>query len=130
MLPVEPTLMSNNYLANPSATKLYVEHQSNLVHKDTPQLTLPHSLKSNTKQKQFSGAQGHLVMAPYRCCSSSLVRLWGTLQVIVVQQLLYQINMRHQHPPAAVPCQAESIERFPAQLKHRAYLHAEAKSAV
>ena len=65
-------------------------------------------------------------MAHHCCFSASLVSLWRTFQVVVVQQLLYQVNVRHQHPPAAIPCQAKSIKRFPAEFKNQPYLHAEA----
>ena len=47
-----------------------------------------------------------------------------------MQQLLYQVDVRHQHPPAAVPRQAQRIERLPAELRHVEGLHAKAEGQV
>ena len=37
------------------------------------------------------------------------VGLWGALQGVVQQQLLDEVHMRHEHPPAAVPHQPQRI---------------------
>ncbi len=44
-----------------------------------------------------------------------LASLWGPLKGVVEQQLLYQVHMRHEHAPAAIPHQAQGIQRITTQ---------------
>ena len=51
-------------------------------------------------------------------CTCRRVGLWRPLQCVVVQQLFYEVHMRHEHPPTAVAGKAQSIQRISASHRN------------
>lgn len=56
------------------------------------------------------------------CSSQLLLSILSTLQCVVVEKLLYQVHVGHDHASAAVSCETKGIQCLPAENTATAYI--------